>query len=76
MAGVRLLVGIGIFVFATASRPDLVYTQPPNQWVPGVKRHGRQVGHSPPPSAEVKKKCWYTFTSSFVFMAWCLIKHG
>jgi hypothetical protein len=35
-------------------------TQPPIQWVPealslGVKRPGREAGHSPPFSAEVKE---------------------
>jgi hypothetical protein len=38
----------------------LLLTQPPIQWVPGalspgVKRPGREVDHSPPASAEVKK---------------------
>jgi hypothetical protein len=28
--------GLGIFLFFTASRPDLRPTQPPNQWLPGA----------------------------------------
>jgi hypothetical protein len=41
------------------SRPALGPTQPPIQWVPGalsfgVKGSGREAGHSPPYSAEVK----------------------
>jgi hypothetical protein len=36
-------------------RPALGSTQPPIQWVPGVKRPGREAERSPPTSAEVKK---------------------
>jgi hypothetical protein len=49
---------LGIFLFATASRPALGPTQPPIQWVPealslGVKRPGHEADQSPPSSAEV-----------------------
>jgi hypothetical protein len=51
--------GLGIFLFSTASRPDLGPTQPPIQWVPGalslVNRPQRETDHSPPSSAEVKE---------------------
>jgi hypothetical protein len=52
--------GLGIFVFATASRTALGLIQPPIQWVTGalslrVKRPGREADHSPPSSAEVKE---------------------
>jgi hypothetical protein len=52
--------GLGIFLFTTASRTALGPTQPPNQWVPetlplGVKWPGREAGHSPPSSTEVKE---------------------
>jgi hypothetical protein len=55
--GVRSPAGAGIFLFATPLRPALGPTQPPIQWVSGapsqeVKRLGREVGHSPPSSAE------------------------
>jgi hypothetical protein len=55
-----------IFLFTTASRPDLVPTQPPIQWVPGalslwVKRPDRESDHSPF-SAEVKIAWRYTFS--------------
>jgi hypothetical protein len=45
-----------IFLFTTALGP----TQPPIQWEPGafslgIKRPGREAGHSPPSSAEVKE---------------------
>jgi hypothetical protein len=43
-----------IFLFSTTSRPALGPTQPPIQWVPGVKLQGREADHSPPSSAEVK----------------------
>jgi hypothetical protein len=57
---VRLLRGLGIFLFTTASRPVLGPTQPPIQWVTGalslrVKLQGHEADHSPPASAEVKE---------------------
>jgi len=53
---------MGLFLFATASRPALGPTQPPIQWVPGVKRPGREADYSPPSSAAVKNawSCNYT----------------
>jgi hypothetical protein len=39
------------FLFSTSSR----LTQPPFQWVPGVKRPGREADHSSQTSAKVKK---------------------
>jgi hypothetical protein len=36
---------------------------------PGVKRPRREVDHSPPTSAEVKKMWIYTSTSTYAFMA-------
>jgi hypothetical protein len=49
-----------VFLFTTASRTTLGPTQPPSQWVTralslGIKRPEREVGHSPPSSAEVKE---------------------
>jgi hypothetical protein len=54
------MIGLGIFLFTTESRPSVGTTQPPIQWVPGalsteVKRQGRESDHSPPSSAEVKE---------------------
>jgi hypothetical protein len=43
------------FLFSLSSRPAVGSTQPPIQWVRGVKRPGREADHSPPTSAEVKK---------------------
>jgi hypothetical protein len=60
-------VGLGIFLFTTASRTALGPTQPPIQWVLealslGVKRPGRETDHSPPSTAEVKNAWSYTST--------------
>jgi hypothetical protein len=41
------------FFFSMSSRPALESTQPPIQWIPGVKRPGREADHSPQASAEV-----------------------
>jgi hypothetical protein len=54
--------GLRIFLFTTVSRQALEPTQPTIQWVPGalclgIKRPGREVDHSPPPSPEVNQKC-------------------
>jgi len=51
--------GQGIFIFTTAFRPMLELIQPPIQWIPGplcpgVNRPGREAGHSPTSSAQVK----------------------
>jgi hypothetical protein len=71
--------GLGICLFATASRTALGPTQPPIQWVAGVlsrgvKRPRREADYSPPSNAEVKNAWSYTSTPQYVFMAWCLIK--
>jgi hypothetical protein len=73
--------GLGIFLFTTASRTAPGSTQPPIQWVPGflslgVKRLGREADHSPPSSAEVKNAWSYNSTPQYVFIGWCLVKHG
>jgi len=54
--------------------------EPPIQWVPEalslrVKRPGRETNHLPLSSAEDKNAWSYTSTSSYVIMAWCLVKH-
>jgi hypothetical protein len=41
---------------------------------PGVKRQERDVHHSPPTSAEVKKTWIYTSAPPYVFMAQWLVK--
>jgi hypothetical protein len=53
--------GLGIFLFATASRTALGPTQPPIQWVPGalslgVKRPGCEADQTPTSNAEVKER--------------------
>jgi hypothetical protein len=52
-----------------SSRPVLGFTQPPIQWVPGLKRQGREADHSSLASDEVKKMGIYTFTPPYDFMA-------
>jgi hypothetical protein len=77
--GVGVRVPVGSRIFSSPDRPDrLRSTQPPIQRVPGalspgVKRSGREVDHSPPTSAEVKKMWIYTSISPYVFMTLCLI---
>jgi hypothetical protein len=46
----------------------------PIQLVPGVKRSGREAGHSPP-RAEVKNALRYCLHLHYVFMVRCLVKH-
>jgi hypothetical protein len=55
------------FSLCTKSRPDLGLTQPSIQWVPwffacGVNRPERDVHHSPPSIAEVKRLNLYALT--------------
>jgi hypothetical protein len=55
------------FTFTTVSRPALGSIHPLIQWVlevlyPGVKRSGREAGHTPPSSADVKNAWSYTST--------------
>jgi hypothetical protein len=49
--------------------PTVGPTQPPIQWVPGVKRQGREAENSTLTSAEVKKMRIYTSPPPFAFMA-------
>jgi len=58
---------LGIFLYATSSRPTLELTQPLIQWVPGalslgVKRPVSEADRSPPSSSEVKNAWSYTST--------------
>jgi hypothetical protein len=68
------VVGLGIFLFTTASRTVLGPTQSPIQWIPralslGVTRPGRETDHSSPSSAEVKNAWSYTSSLQYVLMA-------
>jgi hypothetical protein len=52
------MIAVHNFPLSTASRrsrPTLEPPQPLIQWEPGIKRQGREAGHSPPTSAEVKE---------------------
>jgi hypothetical protein len=58
--GLDSRLGLGIFLFTTASRMALGPIQPPIQWVPGtlslgVKWPGREADQPTPSSAEVKE---------------------
>jgi hypothetical protein len=48
--------------------------QPPVQWIPRVKRPGREADHSHPTSAEVKNTWIFTSTPLYV-MAQCLVNY-
>jgi hypothetical protein len=70
-----------MFLFSTASSPGLVPTQSSVEWVivslsPGVKRPVCEAKHSPPSSAKFKNAWSYTSNSQYVFITWCLVKHG
>jgi hypothetical protein len=43
-----------------------LYSQPPIQWVPGLKRPGREADHSSPTSAKVKKMWIYHHHHLFI----------
>jgi hypothetical protein len=60
--GVGIRVPVGSRSFSTSS------TQRHIQWVPVVKRPGRQADNSPPTNAEVEKMCIYTSTPPYAFM--------
>jgi hypothetical protein len=66
-SGFDFRLGLGIFLFATVTRPTLRPSQSPVRWVagavsPGVKRPGLEADHSPPSSAEAKNAWSYTST--------------
>jgi hypothetical protein len=63
------------FLLSTSARLALASTQPPIQWVPEVKRPGREADHSTPSSALFKKMRIYTSTPPYAFTVKCLIKH-
>jgi hypothetical protein len=63
--------GQEIFLFFRMSRPAVLPSQPPIQWVlgffPGVERPGREVNHSPPSSDDVKNEWSFTYTDLICF---------
>jgi hypothetical protein len=71
--------GLGLFLFATASRPAMRPTQPHIQWVLGflslwVKRPWNEADHSLRSSVEDKNQWSYTSTFPVRHMTWCWIK--
>jgi hypothetical protein len=73
-AMVRFPVRAGMFLFVATSRHALGPTQPPIQWVLGVKRPGCEGDYSLPSSSEVKNAWSYTSILPYVFITWWLIK--
>jgi hypothetical protein len=67
--GVGIRVPVGSRIFSTSSRPAMRPTQPPIQWVPGLKGPGHEADHSFPTIAEVKETWIYTTTPPYAFMA-------
>jgi hypothetical protein len=62
------------FHYSMSSKLALGPIQPPIQWAeealsPVVKRLGRETGHSPPTSVEVKQTWVYTFILPYTFIA-------
>jgi hypothetical protein len=53
-SGVQIPTEQESFLSSKTSRPTRGPSQPLIQWVPGVKRSGHEIGHTPPSSAEVK----------------------
>jgi hypothetical protein len=41
-----------------------------------VKRSGREADHPPPSSAKAKNAWSSASTPLYVFMVWCLVRHG
>jgi len=42
----------------------------------GVKQPGCEIDNSPPPSDKLKNVCSHTTIPFYVFMLWCVVKHG
>jgi hypothetical protein len=59
---------MGIFLFATASKPALRPTHPPIHYVPEAISPEIKAHHSPPSSTEVKNAWSYTSTPPHVFV--------
>jgi len=66
-----------MFLFATTWRPALqsTYSMGTAGFSPGINWPGRVANHSPSSSAEIKNAWSYTSTSTYVFMAWYLVKY-
>jgi len=56
VSGSILCSGGDFLLFTTASRPLLGPTQPPVEWIPGVKRLGHEADHSHPVPTSVMRR--------------------
>jgi hypothetical protein len=70
---------MGIFLFATASKPALGPTQPPIQWEPGAltsggKRSRRELNTQLHPVLSLRICGALSPLSQYVFMTWYLMK--
>jgi hypothetical protein len=70
------------FVVSSSPRPDRLWGAHATSYPVGtevvslqVKRPGREAGHSPPPSAEIKNAWSITSVPSYVLLLWYLVKH-
>jgi hypothetical protein len=73
--GIEVRVPVGSRIFSSPHRshrlwgpPSFLYNGYWGLFPPGVKQQGREADHSPPASAEVKKKWIYTSTPPYAFM--------
>jgi hypothetical protein len=77
---------VNIMVFHTKGLASKIYfgivtlvlgpTQPPIQWVLGVKWLGGEADHSPTNSAEVQNTWIYTSTPPYTFIVWYLMSEA
>jgi hypothetical protein len=66
---------MGFFLFTTASRPAPCPMGTTGSY-PGVKQLGHKAKYSSPPSSEVKNLWSSASIPLYIFMVWCLVKHG
>jgi hypothetical protein len=67
--------GLEIFLFTTVSRMAMGLTQPPIQWVLGVKWPGREADHSPHLVPRSRMCGAIPPLLQYIFMVWGLVKH-
>jgi hypothetical protein len=75
--GVEVLVPVGSRIFTSTYCINWLWGPPSLLFngYPGLKQPGREAGHSPPPSVEVKKTRIYTFPHTSSVHSAYLVKH-